>query len=582
MGWDYTTFYWNYTEISLLLLMTNFNAIVLTLQYVVGFTQIGRFFWYHEWSSSCNHIRGVVYIDSALAIISTMATYILLFPVFYTILYTSVPGLASKPSDAISSRKHHIFDVKLTSFLPKLVQGYLYKANSYLSLDIWMVFKLAYKNVNYMNQKATTILYNHRLALKILEALRSEDENYESISSTKNPMLDMNINSANDGNSFKVTSVNSTLSKSLKLSLALSDEISEVEISEYHKSSSINAPSYYSLSFWVYEDLSLKFKITDDQRVLQACLMLLSFSFFGHMLTTVGRYSWRLTLRKLYVFFSVSLGIWTDESYEFYQHVDLTKGLIELKRDEFFYVLEATLAVRSIFFQLCPVLTVLSIFVQETSGSPIFVYSSKLLNLLPPMFFTRKEAIALAKKQELLPQDWTIFLRTVHNMFCEGRVIRFTLGFSKVIIALSLVIESDKQISNSTLSLVIVICSTVVIPYFFFYSLKYIVFIGNLPMFSMKDSDFEDILDTFKLCSHFLRGYRDDDDIDDNDDDNVEVTAVDPKTVRVSDRVYSSRIDEGNSIQSNRIDEVHNSIHSNRIDEGDKEDDIDNEYFGNL
>ena len=474
---------------------------------------------------------------------STSITYLLLFPVIYTILNVSIPGIPN----ALSNREHQFFEMNV-AFVPSVVKIAVRSLKTYMSIDVWLIFRVAYQNVCYMGNKASTILHNHRVALLILAALQGDDETGK-LSFSKNPMLSESERESSatlqPEHKSKPSLEELSPSKPINMKEVFSDNLSDVEKQIYQQSNLNNNPNYYALSLWVYEDLVTTLNVDKKNKLIQPLLLLLSLSIFGHMLSSIGRNSWMIIVKKLYLFIHVSLGIWTDMVFDCFRTDqtinDLTKAL-RPRTEEIGHVLDATLSIRSIFFQLFPTLTILSVFVQVSSSSPVFVYSPKLLPLLPPLYMTRKEAFDAAVEQDIVPQQWSLGILMIHKLICGGRIAQYVIGVTKVIIAMSIIFASNNQISGTiVLDLQIIIIGLVVLPFYFFYSLKFVVLVGHSPLFRLKDSDFNDFVYIYNSC----RSSADDKDID--NDDNSIISNININ--RIDDVLMSNRIDENLSIE---------------------------------
>ena len=231
-------------------------------------------------------------------------------------------------------------------------------------------------------------------------------------------------------------------------------------------------------------------------------------------------------------------------------------------------MLQGVLAIRSVLFQLIPPLTLLSLYVQATSSCPIFVpASSKISELLPPLILRWKDARKMAYQEELLPEKWVLFLLSLHFFVCGGRLIRYIVGVTKLVVALSVIILSISSNSNSTksINLVVIATSVIIVPYTFFSTLKYIVLLGKSPLFHMTDSDFKDFSFIQEMLSRYFGtpDHHEEDDIDEDDmkdvDNRITLTHYTDSN-RVDDRLRSKRLVD--SINSNRIDD-HNNDTSN-------------------
>jgi hypothetical protein len=94
LGWDKYSFYIFFLEVTVSDLFTKVQFMISFLTYLLSFTTVSSFFWYHQWTPACNNIQGAIGIDAAYAILNTMITYVLVFPVTYTVLYILVPGMS--------------------------------------------------------------------------------------------------------------------------------------------------------------------------------------------------------------------------------------------------------------------------------------------------------------------------------------------------------------------------------------------------------------------------------------------------------------------------------------------------------
>jgi len=166
---------------------------------------------------------------------------------------------------------------------------------------------------------------------------------------------------------------------------------------------------------------------------------------YGHLLTRVGRSTWILIIWKYFVFITVSLGIWTEEAVQAFspelQHARLTLYYHKDIGDSLY----AILGLRSVLFQIVPILTILSIFVQNTAKSPLFVFSRKLSSRLPSLFTSMINAKLLALEAELDRlkdlridaatnadildiQEWLISFRAVFTICTTSRIVTFMVN----------------------------------------------------------------------------------------------------------------------------------------------------------
>ena len=63
--------------------------------------------------------------------------------------------------------------------------------------------------------------------------------------------------------------------------------------------------------------------------------------------------------------------------------------------------LEAIISIRSVLFQLVPGLTLVSVYVQNTSKTPVYITNQRLLNCVPEFLLTYSQARELAIEVEL-------------------------------------------------------------------------------------------------------------------------------------------------------------------------------------
>ena len=116
---------------------------------------------------------------------------------------------------------------------------------------------------------------------------------------------------------------------------------------------------------------------------------LIAFFGVGHMLTVVGRKCWGIVTWKYVLFFFACVGIWTDETYEAYEIDDLVKEFTISDLDEATVLfIPLIIASRVILLQaLGDVTTFISIIVVNICVAPLFVFSPKLQNKIPPLIF---------------------------------------------------------------------------------------------------------------------------------------------------------------------------------------------------
>jgi len=132
-------------------------------------------------------------------------------------------------------------------------------------------------------------------------------------------------------------------------------------------------------------------------------LFALSFTFIGHLLTQTGRCAYSIICWKAYIMSKVCLGIWNDDCM---QAFDSDKTFLEMlisdtdERNVGDH-LEAIVSIRSVLFQLVPGLTLVSVYVQNTSRTPIYITNQRLLKCVPEFLLTYSQARELAIEVEL-------------------------------------------------------------------------------------------------------------------------------------------------------------------------------------
>ena len=163
-----------------------------------------------------------------------------------------------------------------------------------------------------------------------------------------------------------------------------------VTADEHHQFTTITktqSPSYYTLSYWVYNDIMTH--LNYDNNTLAVVLVnglvyILSFTIMGHLFTDIGRYAWMVFLWKFIVVVPVMLGIWTDTGVDAF-NIDTTTTtslrIAETDKD-IGNTISSLLGLRSVLLQLIPATTILSLYVQSTAIAPIYVTSQKLLGII--------------------------------------------------------------------------------------------------------------------------------------------------------------------------------------------------------
>ena len=236
------------------------------------------------------------------------------------------------------------------------------------------------------------------------------------------------------------------------------DELKAREVEDLKKKrmTSDRFPSYYTLSRWTYQELLVTLHLDDeviiekdtdapievsvaegvainlDPEVIntedfndnnesislkndwywfaklklslsRAFLFALSFTIIGHLLTQTGRYAYTIICWKAYIMAKVCLGIWNDDCMQAFDTDETFAEMLITDTDErnMGDYLEAIVGIRSVLFQLVPGLTLVSVYVQNTSKTPVYITNQRLLLTVPEFLLTYSQARELAIEVEL-------------------------------------------------------------------------------------------------------------------------------------------------------------------------------------
>ena len=252
-------------------------------------------------------------------------------------------------------------------------------------------------------------------------------------------------------------------------------------------------PPYFRLCFMEQREL---FEIFKTKRYLRwvsfplSCLLV--FACLGHMFTAVGRKHWEIVIRKYVIFVCACLGIWNDESFEAYELETLVKDFTESNPEEAtIQFVPLVIGFRAILLQaLGSTTTLMSIFIISQCGSPLFVFSPKMREVIPPLLHLNPRKAAMERElteqetQSLLHIDeWVINIRAISIFLTESRLLVFIYNSISLIIALCLLVGID--ISFTTLAMLLL----ALFPYLFGTSLIPIMYIGK--RLKLTDSDFK-------------------------------------------------------------------------------------------
>ena len=279
-----------------------------------------------------------------------------------------------------------------------------------------------------------------------------------------------------------------------------------------HHPDSTKLPPYYRLCIMVQQEV-LKKLIYLGMFWLFAMPIsyIIGFSGVGHLLSVVGRKYWAIVLRKFYLFACVCVGFWTDESYAAYELEDLVSEFtVADPKEATIAFVSLTVASRAILLQaLGGTTTLISIVIISMCGSPLFVFSPKMREKIPPfIYFSPRETALWREKQEILGthhghhmdvsirvEEWVIRMRSLSILLTESRLIVF---FAKLVsLSITMLILEGVELSTQTFALLL-LC---LLPYFIGSTLIPIIYIGK--RLNLTDTDF-DVVFTGCLKRTFL------------------------------------------------------------------------------
>ena len=281
-----------------------------------------------------------------------------------------------------------------------------------------------------------------------------------------------------------------------------------------HHSDSTKLPPYYRLCAMVQQELVKKLGYLGVFWVLSIPISyVVGYSGIGHLLSIVGRKYWGIVFWKYYLLLCVSVGYWTDESYEAYELEDLVSEFSVADPDEATIVfLSLTIASRVILLQaLGGPATLISIVVINMCGSPLFVFSPKLRENIPPFIYFNSREVALRReKLELLGahhahhhlddsirvEEWAIGMRSLSIFLTESRLIVF---FAKLVsLSMTMIILQGVELSTETLALLLLF----MLPYFIGSALVPLIYVGK--RINLTDVDFEVVFGCLKRTHEYV------------------------------------------------------------------------------
>ena len=252
-------------------------------------------------------------------------------------------------------------------------------------------------------------------------------------------------------------------------------------------------PPYYRLCIMEHKELQQSLKSIKVLRTLAGPLSLaLIVCSLGHILTEIGRRHWAIVARKYLLFIGACLGIWTDETYEAYELESLVKTFTKSDPEEAtINFVPLIIGFRAILMQaLGSATTLISIMVINQCGAPLFVFSSKMQKVIPPLlFFDTRETVLQREADEqnnrdgntLRIEEWVINIRSLSIFLTESRLLVFTFNCVALFLAVSLLTNNEISVRNQAILLLFLL------PYSVGSALIPIVYIGK--RLNLRDSD---------------------------------------------------------------------------------------------
>jgi len=316
-------------------------------------------------------------------------------------------------------------------------------------------------------------------------------------------------------------------------------------------------------------------------------IIILSFTFFGHLSTPSGRSTYLVIFWKAFIMMKVCLGVWNDDCM---QAFDADKSFSEMvlgDTDEknMGDTLEAVVGIRSVLFQLIPGLTLLSVYVQNTSRSPIYISNKVLLESVPSFLLSFSQARELAIETELRRigehhsqvekykeyniQEWTIAMLTLNIFVTKSRLVDYCIGALSVAMSISVVFGTaatnlDTASTALFIKTILIVLLVIYVPYSFFLALQYLVIFGKI--LHLRDSDFwfdfksvwvwikdscckSNTADLIKLSWIVLKTDQENPELDIND--NIADYEEEPTYEPVGDKPDESEDDDNDEVDSN-------------------------------
>jgi hypothetical protein len=200
---------------------------------------------------------------------------------------------------------------------------------------------------------------------------------------------------------------------------------------------------------------------------------------------------WRLVFRKYTIFFLACCGYWTDETVDAYALEETAKVVFVDDDTEANYtkLLYISVGIRAIVFQIFDLSTFLSVLIGSLSATPLFVYSKRLNDCLPPLLVWNawerawdKEA-TISGDQLVLNSQWCVYLRTISIWMNESRVVVFLSNILILCLSFATVIYAETKNKYAVLAIVLMN-----LPFAWGHALVAVMFVGK--SLELYDNDF--------------------------------------------------------------------------------------------
>lgn len=397
-------------------------------------------------NSNCN-VAYSLPVDQMLAMGTSILAYAVLFPMIYLVAQVLVPCFNRASNLGNSYKLPDIqFEDEDTSMLTRTIRQtkrylvcFLRLLTIPLSLD-WFVVKSVHSHIESMSTR-----YKKFLTQEHEERSRGDFNDVEKID---------NIHA--EANEAEFIDVPWLAAVQDMTEAAAIEREAEKQLWRGHKREFM---SYIDLSKRCYQEWTLTDSFLGSQLVFKSLSYLIVFQ----MQTKVGFSIWTRVFKNYLSLVLVSLGVWTDldvDEFKLLENFDHYKDAIGSSRKEYNNVfsriandekillvnyMSSVVSPRSVLLQLVPVLTVWSIFSVDMSRSPLFVFSSRLEESLPPLMATNALADArtllsneLGREHKDLP-SWKVASLSSFIFMTHSRLVQFALSLVKFLISCGLV-----------------------------------------------------------------------------------------------------------------------------------------------